>query len=416
MKMIDPNTKIMYGRKLNLAEASYGGKTMVFNNEMHILHCDLDAFFASVEQRDNPSLRGKPVIVGGTPQSRGVVSTCSYEARQYGVKSAMPASQALRLCPQGVFLPVDMKRYQQASQQIFQILSDYSPVMEPLSIDEAFLDVTGCTSLFGSPEIIARTIKDRVLQEAGLIISTGISYNKFLAKLATELGKPDGLMVITPQEAQMILDPLPVSYLWGVGKKTIQIFEHMGISTIGEVRQAPAELLEKRLGSSARAIMDMASGIDLRPLETDRTARSMGREITFGKDVGDQEQLKTALLEFSEYIGRRLRAAGLKAKAISIKLRYHDFKTITRSRTISTPICSDLDLYDTAVSLLQETEPGQVRLIGLQVELDYHQGLVQGNIFDTGQEAENLLIDKTIDQLRERFGNKAITRASLLKN
>lgn len=388
---------------------------MVLGSEMNIIHCDLDAFFASVEQRDNPTLRGRPVIVGGTPQSRGVVSTCSYEARKYGVKSAMPASQALRLCPQGVFLPVDMKRYRQASQQVFQILADYTPLMEPLSIDEAFLDVKGCTSLFGPAEVIARTIKERVLKEVGLIISTGISYNKFLAKLATDLGKPDGLKVITQEEAQSILDPLPVSYLWGVGKKTRQIFEQMGISTIGEVKRMRLELLEKRLGSSARAILDMACGIDHRPIETDRTAHSMGREITFEQDVEEQEELERVLLGFSEYLGRRLRTAGLKARSVSIKVRYQNFKTVTRSQTVSPSICSDLDIYNIAVGLLRETQPGQVRLIGLQVELDYQQELVQGNIFDSGQTEENLLIDKTIDQLRERFGNGAITRASLMK-
>lgn len=388
---------------------------MALDSGLNIIHCDLDAFFASVEQRDNPSLRGKPVIVGGTPQSRGVVSTCSYEARRFGVRSAMPASQALRLCPQGVFLLVDMKRYQQASHQVFQILSEYTPVMEPLSIDEAFLDVKGCTALFGSAEVIARTIKERVLKEVGLIISTGISYNKFLAKLATELGKPDGMKVITRKEAQCILDPLPVSYLWGVGKKTRQIFEQMGVSTIGEVRQVPLELLEKRLGSSSRAIMDMACGIDHRPLETDRTARSMGREITFEQDVNEREELERVLLGFSEYLGRRLRTAGLKARSVSIKVRYQNFKTVTRSRTVCPSFCSDLEIYDTAIALLQETQPGRIRLIGLQVELDYKQELVQGNIFDSGQAEENLIIDKTIDQLRQRFGNKAITRASLMK-
>jgi len=371
---------------------------MYVDSEMYIIHCDLDAFFASVEQRDNPALRGKPVIVGGTPQSRGVVSTCSYEARRYGVKSAMPASQALKLCPQGVFLPVDMKRYQEASRQVFKILSDYTPLMEPLSIDEAFLDVKGCTSLFGPSEAIARTIKERVLTEVGLTISTGISYNKFLAKLASELGKP-----------------LPVSCLWGVGKKTRQVFEHMGINTIGEVRQVPLELLEKRLGSSARAILDMACGIDLRPLDTARTARSMGREITFEQDVLEPEQLEKALLQFSEYLGQKLRTAALKARSVTIKVRYHDFKTVTRSRTMTPSIFSDLDIYDTAVSLLRETHPGKVRLIGLQVELDYPRELVQGSIFETGETEENLLIDKTIDLLRERFGNDAITRASLMK-
>ena len=389
---------------------------MYVDSEMYIIHCDLDAFFASVEQRDNPALRGKPVIVGGTPQSRGVVSTCSYEARRYGVKSAMPASQALKLCPQGVFLPVDMKRYQEASRQVFKILSDYTPLMEPLSIDEAFLDVKGCTSLFGPAEAIARTIKERVLAEVGLTISTGISYNKFLAKLASELGKPDGFKVITRQDARSVLDPLPVSCLWGVGKKTRQVFEHMGINTIGEVRQVPLELLEKRLGSSARAILDMACGIDLRPLDTARTARSMGREITFEQDVLEPEQLEKALLQFSEYLGQKLRTAALKARSVTIKVRYHDFKTVTRSRTMTPSIFSDLDIYDTAVSLLRETHPGKVRLIGLQVELDYPRELVQGSIFETGETEENLLIDKTIDLLRERFGNDAITRASLLNN
>lgn len=382
--------------------------------QTNIIHCDLDAFFASVEQRDNPSLRGKPVIVGGSPDSRGVVSTCSYEARKYGVHSAMPARQAFRLCPQGVFLPVDMERYQQASEQVFQILSDFTPIMEPLSIDEAFLDIKGCTSLFGSPQTIARSIKKRVFKEVGLVISVGVSYNKFLAKLATELGKPDGFKVITPDEALAILEPLPVSYLWGVGKKTRRMLEQMGIKTIGEVRQAPAEMLEKKLGSHGRAIMDMAWGIDLRPLETGKMMRSMGREITFEKDVDDGNYLEKVLLGFSEHLGGRLRASGLKARKVSLKLRYHDFKTITRTRTLTEPTCADLDIYETAVTLLKENDHHRIRLIGLQVELDYIQEVVQGSLFESDAQEENLVVDQTIDRLRQRFGHEVITRASLL--
>jgi DNA polymerase-4 len=385
------------------------------DSQLHIIHCDLDAFFAAVEQRDNPSLLGKPVIVGGDPHSRGVVSTCSYEERRFGVKSAMPTAQAFRLCPDGVFLPVDMARYQQASRQVFAILADYSPVMEKLSIDEAFLDVSGCTRLFGPAEVIARTIKERVRSEVGLIISTGISYNKYLAKLATELGKPDGLKIITAQEAQVVLDPLPVSYLWGVGTKTQQIFANLGVKTIGEVSRIPLARLEHSLGSSARAIWDMAHGKDLRPVETARKARSIGREVTFDRDVTDWDQLEKTLLEFAEYLGQKLRKLGLKAKTISIKVRYQDFKTISRSKTVPASICTDLDIYDLAVHLLTEVKRGPVRLIGLQLELDYQPELVQGTMFDEDA-AENLKLDQTIDQLREKFGPEAITRASLLKH
>ncbi|MEN6462889.1 MAG: DNA polymerase IV, partial [Syntrophomonas sp.] len=277
------------------------------NDELFIMHCDLDAFFAAVEQRDNPELIGKPVIVGGQPDSRGVVSTCSYEARKFGVRSAMPIVQARRLCPHAIFLPVNMSRYQEASRQVFHIFSTYTPIIEPLSIDEAFLDLTGCTGIFGSMETIARQIKTRVKSEVGLNISVGISYNKFLAKLATELGKPDGLRIITCADTPAVLAPLPVSYLWGVGEKSRQQLQRMGINTIGELAKMNPEVLERQMGPHARVYWELAQGIDRRAVEVSRKRKSVGREITFQHDINDNIKLKTVLLDIAGQVSRRLR-------------------------------------------------------------------------------------------------------------
>jgi len=386
-------------------------------NQLNIIHGDMDAFFAAVEQRDNPSLRGQPVIVGGDPDSRGVVSTCSYEARRYGVKSAMPLAQAVRLCPQGIFLPVNMKLYQQVSRQVIAIMASYTPLVEQLSIDEAFLDVSGCTSLFGAAEKIAKDIKSRVAQELGLNISMGISYNKFLAKLATELGKPDGLRVIRRDEIPDVLTPLPVRYIWGVGDKTLKILAGIGIKTIGDLRETPVQALEKRLGSQALHFLQLAQGIDERSVEIDRESKSMGKEITFDQDVADAEYLDNVLLEFTQQLARRMRLLNLQARSITLKIRYANFQTLTRSKTIPESTDSELIIYRAAHDLLSRLQPSdqKVRLIGLYLgQLSPHADLQQGLLFDQTSEAENRELIKTLDQIRSRFGEDKITRASLL--
>lgn len=387
---------------------------MASKTELNIIHCDLDAFYAAVEQRDNPSLKGRPVIVGGRPDSRGVVATCSYEARTYGVKSAMPLSQARRLCPEAIFLPVDMKRYSEASRQVFDIFYRFTPDIEPLSIDEAFLDVTGSASTFGSAEKIAWDIKKAVLNEVGLIISTGISYNKFLAKLATDLGKPAGMKIIRRDEAITFLSPLPVSRLWGVGAKTRQILKRMGIATIGDLAVTPPEVLEKRLGQAGTFFWELAHGIDNRQLETDREVKSIGREITFDKDIHDQHQLEEYLLQFSHLLGRRLHRAGMEARTVTIKVRYHDFKTVNRSKTLNCHTANSTVLHETALSLLNKLEQGRdsVRLIGLSVSnLRSLEGLEQGSLFVDESVSRS---EEVLDQINDRFGENTIIRASLL--
>ena len=386
------------------------------DDELTIIHCDMDAFYAAVEQRDNPSLRDKPVIVGGQPGSRGVVATCSYEARKFGIRSAMPLAQAYHLCPQAIFLPVDMKRYQEASRQVFAILEQYTPLVEPLSIDEAFLDVAGCLSLFGSVENIARQIKQQVHRETGLTISIGISYNKFLAKLATDLGKPDGLKTIRRSEVTEILSPLPVSRLWGAGPKTCQSLARLGITTIGQLRETKVEVLKNHLGTSGIILWQLAHGQDPRPVEPQREIKSMGKETTFPHDTDDYEYLEQVILEFSRTVARRLRQAGMEARTITLKIRYHDFHTITRSRTLDTSTSSDTVIYQTATDLLHKLDRsrGSIRLIGVSAtNLQNASSWQQGSLFATTTSQQKQL-EKVLDQINDRFGENTITRASLL--
>ncbi len=384
---------------------------------LNIIHGDLDAFYAAIEQRDNPTLRGKPVIVGGDPNSRGVVSTCSYEAREFGVRSAMPLSQAKRLCPEAIFLPVNMKLYRQVSRQIMAIMTNYTPIFEPLSIDEAFLDVSGCHTIFGSAQEIARQIKGRVHDEHGLIISMGISYNKFLAKLATELGKPDGLYVIEREKVMGLLPSLPVSFLWGAGSKTQGILKKMGIKTMGELCNTPREVLERQLGAGADIFLQLAQGIDHRQVEPDHQCKSMGKEITFEQDSNDKELLDNILLDFSGRLARRLRRQCLLARTVTVKIKYHDFHTITRSKTLAESADSELVFHQTAHEILKKIKltDTKVRLIGLSLSnfcaSDTWQ---QGLLFEQQVKLENIQLDQTLDNIRDRFGDEIITRASLL--
>ncbi|MEA4925526.1 MAG: DNA polymerase IV [Syntrophomonadaceae bacterium] len=392
---------------------------MTQDEALTIMHCDLDAFYAAVEQRDNPELTGKPVIVGGQPDTRGVVSTCSYEARKFGVRSAMPLAQARRLCPDAIFLPVAMSRYQEASRQVFAILHTYSPIIEPLSIDEAFLDLTGCTTVFGTVESIGREIKKRVRSEVGLTISVGISYNKFLAKLATELGKPDGLKIITRAETAAVLNPLPVSYLWGVGQKARQQLQRMGINTIGELAGLSPARLERQMGAHARVYWELAQGIDPRVVEVDHNRKSVGREITFPYDIANREELENVLLDLSVQVSRRLRRQRLLARTITLKLRYGNFRTLTRRTTLSRASSHDDTIYGAARELFARVfaEGDRIRLLGIYGSgLEPATGVAQGELFASAEQKRNETLDQTLDQIRDRFGEKIITRASLLPN
>lgn len=391
---------------------------MNMDDALSIMHCDLDAFFAAVEQRDNPALVGKPVIVGGQPGSRGVVSTCSYEARKFGIRSAMPVAQAHRLCPGAIFLPVAMARYQEASGQVFHILSSYTPLIEPLSIDEAFLDLTGCCGIFGSMESIARQIKARIKSEVGLNISVGISYNKFLAKLATELGKPDGLRIITRADTRAVLGPLPVSYLWGVGEKSRQQLQRMGINTIGDLAEMNPATLERKMGHHALVYWELAHGIDKRDVEAGHERKSVGREITFPIDINDCAELETVLLDLAGQVSRRLRRQQIVARTFTLKLRYSNFRTLTRRITLPLASSNDDTIYQAVNDLFKKVfySGDSIRLLGLYASsLEAASNVMQGDLFASVQDKRNETLDQALDQIRDRFGEKIITRASLLQ-
>src|SRR5262245_857727 len=301
-----------------------------------ILHVDMDAFYASVEQRDRPELRGRPVIVGGSAEGRGVVSAASYEARAFGVHSAMPTATARRLCPHGVFLPVRMAHYAEVARQVRDILFSFTPLVEPLSLDEAFLDVAASEHLFGPAPAIARQIKDRVRGETGLVASVGVAANKFLAKLAGDLGKPDGLVVLGPERVRAFLDPLPVGRLWGVGAKGEKRLHALGLRTIGQVAALAEDVLAGHLGEAGRQPSRLARGLDDRAVVPDEEAQSLSTETTFARDVGDRAALRACLLELVEHLAGRLRRRGVRARTVELKARTAEFRTHTRSQTLDT--------------------------------------------------------------------------------
>ncbi|MEK7767332.1 MAG: DNA polymerase IV, partial [bacterium] len=333
-----------------------------------ILHVDMDAFFASVEILDHPALRGKPVIVGGRPGTRGVVAAASYEARKFGVHSAMPSATAVRLCPQAVFLPPRGERYAEVSRTIMAILGSFTPALEQISVDEAFLDVTACHALFGPPEEIARTIKERVRGETGLTCSVGVAPNKFLAKVASDLEKPDGLTVIPAARAAARLAPLPVRRIWGVGPKTAERLSGLGLRTIGEGAACPPDRLAAELGSWAGELQALARGEDDRPVETGGEAKSMSRETTFTVFLADRERIESVLLALADDVAERLRADGLTARVVTLKVRDETFKTVTREATLARPADLGETFYAETVRLFREKVSlggRKVRLLGV---------------------------------------------------
>lgn len=338
---------------------------------LNIIHVDMDAFFAAVEQRDNPALRGKPVVVGGPPHSRGVVSTCSYEARRYGVRSAMPSREAARLCPHAVFLPPAFEKYQRASHQIQDIFARFTSLLEPLSLDEAFLDVSGQDAV-----AVGKEIKAAIKAELDLTASVGVSHNKFLAKLASDWDKPDGFTVITPERAAEILPGLPVRKLWGIGPRSEEQLKALGIHTCADLLVADQNLLAQVFGRRAEELVMLAKGIDHRRVEAHREIKSMGEETTFGQDERDPARLKEVLRTYSEYLASRLRRHQFKARTVTIKLRFEDFQTITRSQTHQSPVDREDEIFRAACQLLDRVDLAgrRVRLIGLQVSGLLHPG------------------------------------------
>jgi DNA polymerase IV len=382
-----------------------------------ILHCDMDAFYASVEQRDRPELAGRPVIVGGSPGKRGVVSAASYEARKYGVHSAMPAATARRLCPQGVFLPPRIDYYAEVSREIQAIFERFTPLVEPLSLDEAFLDVAGSEHLFGPATAIGRQIKEAVRAQTRLVVSVGVAPNKFLAKIASDLGKPDGFVVVEPGGVQAFLDPLPIERLWGVGRQSSKVFGRLGIRTISQLRQWPMQTLVDRFGAGGEHLWQLAHGRDDRPVVPEREAKSISHETTFVRDIADCEILRAWLLELTEQVAWRMRRHGLRGRTVQLKVRFADFSTITRAQTLPEPTDITDELWQAADALLCQRMPSErpaVRLIGMGVGGFDESGMRQERLFDQEDRQRQSDLDSTADRIRARFGDDALQRAATL--
>ncbi len=372
-----------------------------------IMHVDMDAFFASIEALDNPALEGLPVIVGGQ-SLRGVVSTCSYEARRFGVHSAMPMALAHKLCPEAVYLPGRMERYKEVSRQIMDIFRDLSPLVEQLSIDEAFLDVSGMEALYGGPEEVGRIVKRRIRQEIGLTASVGLAPNKFLAKMASDMHKPDGFTIITHERARDFIAPLPVTKIFGVGAAAQKELQQVGIERIGQIAAADIGVLRRIFGKNAEKMRLLARGLDDRPVTPDSAPKSVGCEITFDSDLCDKEACCRQLLRLSGMIGYRLRRKGYYGHTLTLKVKYADFRVTTRSISSESDISSDEDIYILAARLLENVAlKGGVRLLGIAVS-----GLGSGQPlrlqFDEDDKRQRR--SDARDKLKARFGEQIIFR------
>ena len=424
------------------------------------MHVDMDAFFASIEQLDHPEYKGHPVIVGGL-SSRGVVATCSYEARKFGVHSAMPISRAKKLCPDGIYVYPRMDRYKEVSAQIFSIMKEFTPHIEPLSIDEAFLEVSGMSTMYSGPKALGRAIKNRVFEETGLIISAGLAPNKFLAKLASDLDKPDGLVVIPYGREKEILAPLPIKRIWGVGPRTEKILKNGGFHLMRHIQALPDESsLIPLVGNQARRIWELANGIDDRPVETDRKIQSIGAEETYEEDLTDGSAIELEFRYFANRLSKRLRKRNLLGHTVSIKVRYDDFTTVSRQKRLDTPSDHEHVFFETALllwnKLMQDKTskqpkgtkkdvevlgattkvksttfkyssfnnssskeitcmdpPGPIRLLGLTVSGLDEEVPMQDSLFESPQnETENKLAG-VLDSLESKFGETAVMSGAL---
>ena len=393
------------------------------------MHVDMDAFFASIEQLDHPEYKGHPVIVGGL-SSRGVVATCSYEARKFGVHSAMPISRAKKLCPDGIYVYPRMDRYKEVSHQIFSIMKEFTPHIEPLSIDEAFLEVSGMSTMYSGPKALGRAIKDRVFEETGLIISAGLAPNKFLAKLASDLDKPDGLVVIPYGREKEILAPLPIKRIWGVGPHTEKRLKAGGFHLMRHIQSLPDERsLIPIVGNQARRIWELANGIDERPVETDRKIQSIGAEETYEEDLTDGSAIELEYRYFANRLSKRLRKRNLLGYTVSIKVRYGDFTTVSRQKRLDTPSDHEHVFFETALllwnKLMQDKTskqlkgvtfmdpPGPIRLLGLTVSGLDEDVPMQDSLFESPKnETENKLAG-VLDSLESKFGETAVMSGAL---
>lgn len=393
------------------------------------MHVDMDAFFASIEQLDHPDYKGHPVIVGGL-SSRGVVATCSYEARKFGVHSAMPISRAKKLCPDGIYVYPRMDRYKEVSHQIFSIMKEFTPYIEPLSIDEAFLEVSGMSTMYSGPKALGRAIKDRVYEQTGLIISAGLAPNKFLAKLASDLDKPDGLVVIPYGREKEILAPLPIKRIWGVGPHTEKRLKAGGFHLMRHIQALPDERsLIPIVGNQARRIWELANGIDERPVETDRKIQSIGAEETYEEDLVDGSAIELEFRYFANRLSKRLRKRNLLGHTVSIKVRYDDFTTVSRQKRLDTPSDHEHVFFETALllwnKLMQDKTskqpkgtifidpPGPIRLLGLTVSGLDEEVPMQDSLFESPRNENENKLAGVLDSLESKFGETAVMSGAL---
>jgi len=382
-------------------------------NPGRIIHIDMDAFFAQIEQRDTPEYKNKPLIVGG-PLNRGVISSASYEARKYGLHSGMPIIRARRLCPPGIFVPVNMEKYLRESMRIREVFFQFTPLVEVIGCDEAFLDITGCEKLFGDELEIAKKIKGRIYEKTNLTSSAGIGPNKFLAKLASSIGKPNGLIVLeNTREVIKKVKLLPVSYIWGVGRVTCEQLKSMGVGTIGDLADMPLEIMESKFGELGRMIHEMANGIDNRKVTPNQEPKSIGREVTYRRDIDDFGILGSTLLLLSQKISRNLRLKKYKGRVITLKIRFSDFKTITRRVTLKNYTSNIFDIHKFSVSLLKnlDLKRKKIRLVGVSVSSLKPFSMLENLLPEEKSGYENLA--KAIDRISDKFGENKLTIAKL---
>ena len=383
-----------------------------------ILHIDMDAFYASIEQLDNPEYKNRPVIVGADPKSgkgRGVVAACSYEARKFGVRSALPISRAWKLCPEGVYVRPRMQRYVEVSRQVMEVFRQYTDLVEPLSIDEAFLDITGSIALLGSPEEIAQSIKKEITIATGLTASVGLAPNKFLAKVASDLKKPDGFVIVGEEDVAQFLRDLPIARLWGVGPKTEHRLHEMGFHTIGQIAVVPREALVRSLGTLGEHLFQLSQGKDDRPVVPNWEPKSISSETTFEEDTADRDLLLRTILELSDHVAARLRKEEYRTRKVTLKLRYSSFSTHTKQTSLDRLIQTGEEIAEVARMLFSRFPMEQkIRLIGVSAG-DLHgvdKDPRQLPLF--GQSAEKEKLSHTVDEIKERFGADAIRRGSQL--
>lgn len=391
---------------------------MPTQSSRRIIHLDMDAFYASVEVLDNPALKGQPVVVGGD-SDRGVVSAASYEARKFGVHSALPIRTAKKLCPHGVFLPVRMARYQEISRHTMDIFLRFTPLVEPLSLDEAFLDVTASQRLLGAAEDIAGQIRVLVRETIGLTVSAGVATSKLVAKIASDLNKPDGLTIVPPGGEEAFLAPLAIGRLWGVGRTTREALALIGVKTIGDLSRIPPAILTAKFGKAGLLMHDSAKGIDFRPVEPRQETKSIGAEETFGVDLRDRKKIEEELLALCLRVGRRARRHGLAGRTITLKVKYRDFVQVTRSLTLPAPVADDKALYQTGCRLLAKTEVGlrPIRLVGISLaNLCPLEAKGQLTLFgESHRKDKDCRLYKAIDIISDRYGNGSILPAALVE-